>query len=388
MGEFVMHERKRKLKKKLRKRKAAMKGSDDENDLDYKHEPKEPRVKKEKKDKKKKSRDGEKMYHEFSKYSSGSDGTGMEDESDIAELYQEIAEEEDDIFATDHEFSCESDDDEKVTVKHARTRTKDDEFPCKKCGHGDHPEWILLCDECDAGWHASCLRPALMVIPEGDWFCPDCSHKSLLSSLEERLVEFEVILKKADAEKRRKERLDFVNKSLNKALPTTPIKKPEKKPYISSESSSSSDSEDEPMMLRKCRTGNVKYNTEEYDQMIKKALATDGKTPLPKAISSESDDDSEEEEDEVEKDSPGKPKSGQGRGKDIGNGQSEDEEADAANDDDDGEDGPKPLKMKINKNIDKKKKAAPAVGKKKKKRMTDLNASDDSGDGDSGSDFV
>ena len=36
--------------------------------------------------------------------------------------------------------------------------------------------------------------------------------------------------------------------------------------------------------------GNVKYNTEEYDQMIKKALATDGKTPLPKAISSESDD--------------------------------------------------------------------------------------------------
>ena len=89
--EFVMHERKRKLKKKLRKRKAAMKGSDDENDLDYKHEPKEPRVKKEKKDKKKKSRDGEKMYHEFSKYSSGSDGTGMEDESDIEELYQEIA---------------------------------------------------------------------------------------------------------------------------------------------------------------------------------------------------------------------------------------------------------------------------------------------------------
>ena len=44
-------------------------------------------------------------------------------------------------------------------------------------GHGDHPEWILMCDDCDAGWHASCLRPTLMVIPEGDWFCPDCSHR-------------------------------------------------------------------------------------------------------------------------------------------------------------------------------------------------------------------
>ena len=33
-------------------------------------------------------------------------------------------------------------------------------------GCADHPEWILLCDACDDGWHASCLRPPLMVIPE------------------------------------------------------------------------------------------------------------------------------------------------------------------------------------------------------------------------------
>jgi len=49
--------------------------------------------------------------------------------------------------------------------------------PLSCSGHGDHPEWILMCDDCDAGWHASCLRPSLMVIPEGDWFCPDCSHR-------------------------------------------------------------------------------------------------------------------------------------------------------------------------------------------------------------------
>lgn len=50
------------------------------------------------------------------------------------------------------------------------------DFNCQKCGQADHPEWILLCDRCDNGWHANCVRPALMVIPEGDWFCPPCDH--------------------------------------------------------------------------------------------------------------------------------------------------------------------------------------------------------------------
>jgi len=54
-----------------------------------------------------------------------------------------------------------------------------DEHACQKCGKSDHPEWILLCDKCDSGWHGSCLRPALLVIPEGDWFCPPCEHVSI-----------------------------------------------------------------------------------------------------------------------------------------------------------------------------------------------------------------
>lgn len=54
-----------------------------------------------------------------------------------------------------------------------------DDYACQKCGHSDHPEWILLCDTCDKGWHCSCLRPALLVIPEGDWYCPPCQHVSL-----------------------------------------------------------------------------------------------------------------------------------------------------------------------------------------------------------------
>ncbi len=37
---------------------------------------------------------------------------------------------------------------------------------------------ILLCDKCDAGYHTACLRPPLMIIPDGDWFCPPCEHVS------------------------------------------------------------------------------------------------------------------------------------------------------------------------------------------------------------------
>lgn len=35
---------------------------------------------------------------------------------------------------------------------------------------------ILLCDWCDSGYHTACLRPPLMIIPDGEWFCPPCQH--------------------------------------------------------------------------------------------------------------------------------------------------------------------------------------------------------------------
>lgn len=118
------------------------------------------------------------------------------------------------LFKSDHEFSPESDlekDQESEPLRRARTAQKgkffakevfngifiqlfyciyfplaqsdveeaEDEYACQKCGKADHPEWILLCDSCDKGWHCSCLRPALMLIPEGDWFCPPCQHVGL-----------------------------------------------------------------------------------------------------------------------------------------------------------------------------------------------------------------
>lgn len=63
----------------------------------------------------------------------------------------------------------------------AEAEPEPQDYPCKKCAKSDQPEWMLLCDKCDAGWHCSCLRPALLQIPEGDWYCPPCQHVSFAS---------------------------------------------------------------------------------------------------------------------------------------------------------------------------------------------------------------
>ena len=64
-----------------------------------------------------------------------------------------------------------------------------------------------------------------MVIPEGNWYCPDCQHAKLLESLESRLADYEVLYKTKEAEIRRRERLAFVSKSLNKVIPKSNNKK-------------------------------------------------------------------------------------------------------------------------------------------------------------------
>ncbi|XP_060682313.1 remodeling and spacing factor 1 isoform X3 [Hemiscyllium ocellatum] len=86
----------------------------------------------------------------------------------------------------------------------------EDDEPCKKCGLSNHPELILLCDSCDSGYHTACLRPPLMTIPDGEWFCPPCQHKLLCEKLEEQLQNIDVMIKKKERAERRKERLAFV----------------------------------------------------------------------------------------------------------------------------------------------------------------------------------
>jgi RNase H-like domain found in reverse transcriptase/Reverse transcriptase (RNA-dependent DNA polymerase)/Integrase zinc binding domain/PHD-finger/Integrase core domain/C-5 cytosine-specific DNA methylase len=57
------------------------------------------------------------------------------------------------------------------------------DLPCQVCG--DHRHWasMLLCDNCDHGWHIYCLDPPLEEVPEGEWLCPDCTGAGMTLEL-------------------------------------------------------------------------------------------------------------------------------------------------------------------------------------------------------------
>ncbi|XP_067620762.1 titin homolog [Eurosta solidaginis] len=122
------------------------------------------------------------------------------------------------LFRSDHEFSPESDledDTQVVPMKRARTARKEDadedderdEHACQKCGKSDHPEWILLCDKCDKGYHCSCLSPVLFYIPEGDWYCPPCQQEQLISALEKQLNDFDEFVEQKRVQEEENKRL-------------------------------------------------------------------------------------------------------------------------------------------------------------------------------------
>lgn len=48
------------------------------------------------------------------------------------------------------------------------------ELTCKICGSGDKDEEMLLCDDCDKGFHMMCLRPVVLQIPPENWYCDGC----------------------------------------------------------------------------------------------------------------------------------------------------------------------------------------------------------------------
>ncbi|XP_078390715.1 bromodomain adjacent to zinc finger domain protein 2A-like isoform X1 [Cetorhinus maximus] len=76
---------------------------------------------------------------------------------------------------------------------------------CQICRKGDKDEFLLLCDNCDQGCHTYCLKPKIVEIPEGDWFCPICtaaaSSQSVRSGAPQR------------QSKRRRDRRHFANKA-------------------------------------------------------------------------------------------------------------------------------------------------------------------------------
>ncbi|KOC60934.1 Remodeling and spacing factor 1 [Habropoda laboriosa] len=279
-------------KKKRKKQKP-----ESEEEIVIKETEKEKKSKKKRRKRKKK-----KMLAKFNEANpwQSSSGSSSDDENENDEDEDEEEEIESEgslLFKSDHEFSPESDlekDQESEPLRRARTAQKaqsdveeaDDEYACQKCSKADHPEWILLCDSCDKGWHCSCLRPALMLIPEGDWFCPPCQHNLLVTKLRESLKTYDQLTKRHENEVLRKKRLAFVGISLDNVLHKNEAQRHQKGSKTSSqesdnESSSASSSsssetssseESEPVyQLRERRCAN-RYKFNDYDAMINAAI--------------------------------------------------------------------------------------------------------------------
>lgn len=288
-----------------------------------------------KKKKKKRKHRNRKLFDESNPWRSSSDSSTSNEEEEEEEIADYTDEDEKLVFKSDHEFSPESDLEDNVEIqplKRARTVRKGnslkyvvclfsvhvvvcvtesdveaevDDCNCQKCGKADHPEWILLCDGCDFGWHCSCLRPPLLVIPEGDWYCPPCQHVSFSSStlkrldliklllslqlslikqIQLKLDEYDKKLNKRELDLRRKERLAYVGISLDNVLPPS---KEEKKLKREDESESTSDDEsesetdessssgsdsDEPIYQLRQRRQAHSYRFNDYDELINSAI--------------------------------------------------------------------------------------------------------------------
>ncbi|XP_030413890.1 remodeling and spacing factor 1 isoform X1 [Gopherus evgoodei] len=149
----------------------------------------------------------------------------------------------------------------------------DDDEPCKKCGLPNHPELILLCDSCDSGYHTACLRPPLMIIPDGEWFCPPCQHKLLCEKLEEQLQDLDVVLKKKERAERRKERLVYVGISIENIIPPQEPEIPESQEEKKKDSKKSKSKrlERRSTRTRKC----ISYRFDEFDEAIDEAIEDD-----------------------------------------------------------------------------------------------------------------
>ena len=50
-----------------------------------------------------------------------------------------------------------------------------EDHPCQICKDDRQWDLMLLCDNCDAGYHTYCLDPPLDSVPDGHWICPQCA---------------------------------------------------------------------------------------------------------------------------------------------------------------------------------------------------------------------
>ena len=55
------------------------------------------------------------------------------------------------------------------------------DIECEICNRSDAEDRMLLCDDCDCGFHMHCLRPILVSYPQGQWSCKGCREQQMRS---------------------------------------------------------------------------------------------------------------------------------------------------------------------------------------------------------------
>ncbi|EEF43374.1 Histone-lysine N-methyltransferase ATXR6, putative [Ricinus communis] len=117
----------------------------------------------------------------------------------------------------------------------------DDYVWCQECGSGQSPAELLLCDKCDRGYHLFCLRPILVSVPKGSWFCPSCSLQKKPKSfplVQTKIIDFFRIQRSTQStqnlgqeslKKRKRSSSLVLSKKRRKLLPFNPSDDPERR---------------------------------------------------------------------------------------------------------------------------------------------------------------
>ncbi|BAM42454.1 Requim, req/dpf2 [Theileria orientalis strain Shintoku] len=66
----------------------------------------------------------------------------------------------------------------KVKVDRKKLQGEEEDEGCAICGNDDNWPQLLLCDNCDKGYHMYCLDPPLTEVPPNNWYCAQCNMEA------------------------------------------------------------------------------------------------------------------------------------------------------------------------------------------------------------------
>lgn len=133
---------------------------------------------------------------------------------------------------------------------------------CKICRKKSDAENMLLCDNCNRGFHLNCLTPRLKSVPNGDWFCAVCKPKMKpRSPVKRRRETLSVVLERCtDVDALRHDRIAAAPKAPVSSTDTGRRSLPE----FSATNSQSSDSSSKQPITRK-RRGTCELGPDQFD---------------------------------------------------------------------------------------------------------------------------